>query len=231
MSTLFNISALVRSIALAVVACSISHAYAGPVEGPFIQIDIEVGALDITETKVIVSRYTLVMDASIPAAQISTELVWYPITATLAISEFPVDGPQGLSPAVMPPPHTVIELEDPETKIGLGYNHGFQRFAIGGFFTDELFAVTNFVPLGFDDTTLILPSDYQAYISDGNQYNATAPGTLFVNYEDGLPFTFRVTIVDNPFPATSCRADFNSDGAVDFFDISAFIQAFSAGCE
>lgn len=50
-----------------------------------------------------------------------------------------------------------------------------------------------------------------------------------LNHDGGLDF-FDVSAFLNAFSAESAAADFNDDGLFDFFDIQAFLAAFSAGC-
>ena len=47
---------------------------------------------------------------------------------------------------------------------------------------------------------------------------------------DGVLNFFDVSAFINAYAAMDPIADFNNDGSFDFFDVSGFINAFSAGC-
>lgn len=47
---------------------------------------------------------------------------------------------------------------------------------------------------------------------------------------DGMLDFFDVSDFINAFSAIDPSADFNDDGNIDFFDVSDYLQAFNAGC-
>ena len=55
--------------------------------------------------------------------------------------------------------------------------------------------------------------------------------TLWADFNgDGLSDFFDVSAFLNAFSAGSSAADLTGDGMFDFFDVSAFLSAFGAGC-
>ena len=74
-------------------------------------------------------------------------------------------------------------------------------------------------------------------VADIESHNINADGTLGaaagcpgdLNGDGNLDF-FDVSAFLNAFSAEDPAADFTGDGNYDFFDVSAFLNAFSAGC-
>lgn len=73
-----------------------------------------------------------------------------------------------------------------------------------------------------------LPNTISGYESGGAFRGSF---TLYDENFDGYRFnTSSVSVVITELVPPVCTADINGDGVLDFFDISAFLQAYSAGC-
>jgi len=69
-------------------------------------------------------------------------------------------------------------------------------------------------------------SQINTFSTDGNTY--TLGGSFGPNDQDGIP---PVQPGDLALPpAAACEADLNTDGDLDFFDVSDFLNAYNAGC-
>lgn len=104
-----------------------------------------------------------------------------------------------------------------------------------GSYSTEIHGTSSLFSLGMtslpDD-----PEDYQ--MNDGPPNFVTPRITVITN--DGSAFwnqiglgsdiiLVKIRVLDGP-PEPECLADINNDGFIDFFDISAYLQLYSAGC-
>lgn len=78
-------------------------------------------------------------------------------------------------------------------------------------------------------------------LDDGPEYSGVNSNALTVHATSATSGLFQVIVSNNQGDVASvaaglavnqpCRADFNSDGLVDFFDVQAFLNEFAGGCD
>lgn len=82
-----------------------------------------------------------------------------------------------------------------------------------------------------DPSAYLIDSEYE---DQGMVFRFSQNQTLWTpedHYHEGGSFYFySVRVVEDPNQAQCSLADFNADGVLNFFDVSAFLQTFSEGC-
>jgi len=128
--------------------------------------------------------------------------------------------------------------------VGTTNANGANQRAITGI-DPQTGAVLWTIPLPVEDNWPLTAVDIPAFTPDGSRIYVCVSGlnkrylyavqlkpascTADINTDGVLDF-FDVSDFINAFGSGEPDADFNTDGNIDFFDVSDFIQAFNAGC-
>lgn len=236
---------------IALLSCTPSHANATE-GGPYISVDVEFEGFNFIPQQRERYRYNAIFDTSIPPTITKDGPRWQGIYSTFERAIFPnwIPDPLSSSAVAISPTSDVsrvysasvdfipahITYNDDENQLVLSFESLAEQ--------DPHIPYTNFRivmidPIGFDSSTKTLPDDPSGYqitpilsLDTWGLYANMFGPLAFNQYhwpqaEDDFPSTSILQLnfqtADNPYP-NNCFADLNNDGALDFFDVSTYIQ-------